>query len=92
MEISDFIFCLQCGEEIEISLEGKSYFLQPEYKALNKNYGKNTPPYPNTVIFDATESDNPKEIFRGCTEDVLDYKFNGTHTLRNNLTDFRILW
>lgn len=91
MELTDFVFALQCGEEIEICLENKLYFLQPEYETLNRNYDKNTPPYPNTIIFDVTESDT-KEIFRGCTEDVLDYKFNGTHTLRSNLTDFRILW
>lgn len=92
MNTNDLMFYMQCGEEIEIHIDGKSYFLQPDYKRFNKNWNIDNPSYPFTVIYDSSDYDNPKKIFVGTTEDVINYEFENKYTLRDNFDKFKFVW
>lgn len=91
MNINGLMHAMQCGEEIEINLNGKCYFLQPDYKRFNENWCIDGIPYPFTVIYDSSDYENPKEIFVGTTEEVMDYKFESKHTLRKNINEFKFV-
>ena len=92
MSISDLIFSMQIGEEIELYICGKCYFLQPNYKSFNKDWDSNNPAYPLTVIYDSQDYENPKKIFEGHAECVVDYEFESKYTLRHDLEKFKFVW
>ena len=92
MNISDLVFSMQCGEEIEFHICGKCYFLQPNYKKFNKNWDSSNPPYPVTIIYDSQDYENPKKIFEGPAKCVIDYVFENKYTLRDNLEEFKFIW
>ena len=82
---------MQIGEEIEIEIDGKSYFLQPDYERTNEKLDANNPPYPFTVVFDSENYEEPKKIFVGTCDEVLNFSFNGKYTLRYHFNKFKFI-
>lgn len=63
------------GREIELSVMGREYFMQPNYDVESDSY----------IIYDCDRKEN---VFCGEIEEVLDYKFEGDISLRANLEIF----
>ena len=82
--INDLIYSMQIGEELEFYLCGNRYFLQPQYETANAIWSKEIPPYPFTVLFDSNDYENPKKIFVGTAEEIVNYVFDGKYTIKNN--------
>ena len=82
MNLEELEFSLRCGEELEIRIGNKTYFLQPDYTSSSNNkWG-----YDRIAIFDSTDDyENPKQVFIGTIEEVLDYPFASKYTFRENL-------
>lgn len=81
MNIQDFITYLSQGREIEFRLDGKDYFLQPDYK--------NRQGY---VLYYCETSDKSKEICRGNHNDILKYDFESGVCLQDNFDLFEFLF
>ena len=79
MSIENLIFCLHIGEEMDVRVDGKDYFLQPDYKALDKEQHF----YPYTRIYDEKGI-----VFIGTTEEVMNYKFNNKYSFNEHLYAF----
>ncbi len=77
MNIQDFITFLSQGREIEFRLNGKGYFLQPDYKN-GQGY----------VLYCCECVENSKVIFSGTSDDILKYKFDGGICLQNDFDSF----
>ena len=90
MNINDLLFYMKCGEEIEVYIDGKSYFLQPNYEIVKKDCDNN-PAYPFTIIYDSCDYERPKKIFEGSAEDIIDYVFENKYTFRNNMDKFKFV-
>ena len=91
MKLKELVFYIHCGAELEITICGEMFFLQPDYDTANKKWDGNNPPYPNIVLYEVKDYNHPKEIFRGKVEDVIDYKFCEKYTLRKHLDKFAII-
>ena len=91
MTAKDYIYSMQIGEEIEISVDGHLYFLQPQYETANEIWSKEIPPYPFTVLFDSNDYENPKEIFIGTAEEIVNYVFDSKYTIKDNPEKFKRL-
>lgn len=83
MKIIDLIEMLKSGEEFEVRIDEKNFFLQPKYDSWIEESG-----YSHTAIFDLNNSDKATEIFVGSTDEVLKYCFVGKYTLKNDLNKF----
>lgn len=81
MNIQDFITYLAQGREIEFQLNGKNYFLQPDYK--NKQ---------GYILYYCENSDNSKEIYRGTHNNILKYDFGSGICLQDNFDSFELLF
>lgn len=92
MNISDLVFCMKCGEEIEFYINGNCYFIQPDYERANSAGDTKKMSYPFMVLYDATDYDDPKILLIGTAENLIDYVFDGEYTLRNNFDKFKFLW
>ena len=90
MNVNDLIFSMKCGEEIEIEICGKLYFLQPDYENCNESWLGDIPPYPYTVIFDCADCENPKRIFVGSAEEVVSYQFENKYTIKSDFEKIKI--
>lgn len=77
MNIQDFITYLAQGREIEFCLNGKNYFLQPDYKN-GQGY----------VLYYCESTDNSKAIFSGTSDDILKYRFENKICLQNDFDLF----
>ena len=77
MNIQDFITYLSQGREIEFRLDGKDYFLQPDYKN-GQGY----------VLYYCESDDNSKVLFSGMSDDLLKYRFENRICLQDNLEIF----
>ncbi len=81
MNINDLTAYLSQGREIEFQLNGKDYFLQPDYK--NKQ---------GYILYNCETSDNSKEIYRGNHDDILKYGFGDGICLQDNFELFEFLF
>ena len=88
--LSDFVFYIQCGDEIEFHLGEYKYFIQPDYSSLNENFDKQNPPYTSFVLYDVTNIEKQQKILYGTTEEIINYKFCGDYTLKYNFDKFCI--
>lgn len=82
---------MHCGEEIELELNGKIYFLQPDYSRVNHTPDEQHTPYNYTTIFDCYNYENPEPVFVGTTDEVLEYVFDQKYTLKNDLYKFKTI-
>ena len=81
MNINDLTAYLSQGREIEFCLNGKNYFLQPDYK--------NRQEY---VLYYCESVDNSKVIFSGTSDDLLKYSFENRICLQNDFELFEFLF
>lgn len=81
MNIQVFIECLSQGREIEFRLNGKNYFLQPDYKKK-----------PGYILYYCESSDDSREIFRGNHNEILKYDFGSGVCLQKNFDMFEFLF
>lgn len=84
MKINELIEMMQIGEEFEVCVDGQNFFLQPEYDSWLEECG-----YLRTIIFDSNNG-NATEIFVGSTETILEYRFAGKYTFKNDLNKFEL--
>ncbi len=77
MSIQDLITYLNQGREIEFRLNGKVYFLQPDYKN-GQGY----------VLYYCESADNSKVIFSGTSDDILKYRFENRIRMQNDFELF----
>ena len=92
MHVDDLIFSMQCGEEIEFYINGNCYFLQPDYQSANHDGDSKKTIYPFTRLYDAENYDDPKMIFYGTAENIVNYVFEGKYTLKDHFNQFEFLW
>ena len=90
MTLNDFIYCMQIGEELELHIDGRMYFLQPNYGEQKKNIAWTQ--YDNFFLYDITQNYEGEKVCCGCLCDIIDYIFNGKYTLKNDFEKFKILW
>lgn len=86
------IYAMQIGEEIDFSIDGRSYFIEPDYAQKKLHPNENEPPYPIIVLFDCEDSEKCEEIFRGSAEELVEYVFPGNCTLLHDFEKFNIDW
>ena len=48
------------------------------------------PPYPYSVLYKCDDYEKPMEVFRGTTEEVINYKFYNMFTLKCDFLKFQI--
>lgn len=77
MNINDLSVCFSQCREIEFRLNGKNYFLQPNY---NNGSGY--------ILYYCENAKETKEIFRGTNEDILKYNFENKLCLQNDFDLF----
>ena len=77
MNKNELVIALNMGREIEFSYKEKSYFLTP-------NYSK------QCYYFLEVEDFNGKwkKIFTGEIDEILNFKFEGEHSLRDDIKEF----
>ena len=92
MTVTDLVFAMQCGEEIEFYLNDNCYFLQPDYERKQNDQDSEKVPYPFTVLFDAKNYDNPTILLVGTAEKIVSYVFEKKYTLKDNFNEFKFLW
>lgn len=70
------------GREIEFSLKGHNYFLQPLYSddESNKEY--------QYVLYDCINPNNLQAIFQGSVNDIKLYLFENKYNFENHLSVF----
>lgn len=77
MNKNELVIALNMGREIEFSYKEKSYFLTP-------NYSK------QWYYFLEVEDFNGKwkKIFTGKIDEILNFKFEGIHSLHDDIKEF----
>lgn len=90
MLLDDFVFAMQHGNEIEFRINGELYFLQPDYTMFDQRWNDKKPPYPYSVLYKCDDYEKPMEVFRGTTEEVINYKFYNMFTLKCDFLKFQI--
>lgn len=87
MNVKDLIFSMHIGEEIEIFIDGKGYFLQPDYDSSDENRAAHGISYPYTLLFD---SESNEMLFRGTAEEIIEYVFAEKYTLKKDFEKFKL--
>ncbi|MBR2344095.1 MAG: hypothetical protein IKA64_07570 [Clostridia bacterium] len=91
MNIDDLIEKIRCGDETELRLGQKLYFLQPQYESQQERQSFEDSAYAYTVIYDCEDYENPTKIFIGTTEEIINYAFENKYTLKENSEKFEVL-
>ena len=79
MDKSEIIISLNLGCEIEFSYKGTAYFLTPDYSK-------------QCYYFLEVEQSRGKwrKIFTGGIDEILNFKFEDKHSLRDHFEEFKI--
>ena len=85
MDLSSFVYNMELGMEIEFSLNGHKYFIQPDYERANDADSW-------FVLYDCLDLTNiPLPILCvGTSDDIIDYIFDDGSSLRKNFYSFSI--
>lgn len=84
MKLSELETYFYQGREIEFSIKGHNYFLQPFYGDEDAQ-GKKESRY---VLYDCSNPDNISVIFQGSIDTIMNYLFNSEFSFNNNLAAF----
>lgn len=79
--LSELLDYMHLGCEIDFTFNKLMYFLQPEEGAYKCNGAK------KYILCDENSTES-RIIFIGTDEEILDYKFEGKYSLRNNFSMF----
>ena len=86
MRLEELIFCLQCGEEIEVSVGDKKFFIQPQYGIVDE---KENEYLLFKVFFYEDDEQNCQLIFSGDIEKLVSFQFDNDCTFKDNIEKFR---
>lgn len=86
MTLEIFVEDLFLGREIEFSLQGHNYFLQPDYE----DYQWNTTSDIIYVLYDCNSSSNCLELCKGKISEILNYNFGKGICLQKSFESFNI--
>ena len=89
MSLQELIYSMKCGEEFDLQLKDLRIFLQPEYESLKEDCNEGASEYTRTIIW-IEDGEDSKELFRGTTEEVINYKFLGKYTFKDHMELFSI--
>lgn len=81
MKISEFETYLYQGREIEFSIKGRDYFLQPIYDDADKKGSR-------YALYDCSNPDDISAVFQGSVDAIMYYLFDGEFNFHNNLAAF----
>ena len=85
MSLEELIFCLRCGEELDVSVCNQSYFIQPKYGAIDEKDGN----YLFFKIFRYEDDEKDCQlIFSGSIEEIVSYRFDNKFTFKENIDKF----
>lgn len=92
MKLDILIECLRCGEEIEFSVDGNTFFFQPDFETRKERNTKDDEAYGRIILYDTSNYEEPQKIFSGSIKDVLNYKFKDKYTFWDDIEKFEFLY